>query len=61
MRWAAAVALLAALLSGCGEDRGPCIRSHQEYQPPIYVKSGNVMIPVGGGTVTVCDEYGPKP
>lgn len=59
-RAALAGVVLLGLLAGCG-DEGPCVRSHQEYQPPIYVKSGNVMVPVGGGMVDVCDERGPKP
>jgi hypothetical protein len=47
------------LLVSCGEKHGECIKSHQEYQPPIYIKVGNVMVPSGGGYHTVCDEYGP--
>ena len=64
-RRAAAAALLAigcAGLAACsdGPDR-ECIESHTEYQPPTYIKSGNVLVPVGGGNVEVCDEYAPEP
>lgn len=61
MRALLAAVAAAALLTACGESepKGDCVRSHQEQVPPTYVKSGNVLIPVGGGTRTVCDEYTP--
>ena len=34
-----------------------CTSSHQEYVPPTYVKSGNVLVPVGGGMENVCDHW----
>ena len=34
-----------------------CVQKHKQYNPPVYVKSGNVMVPVGGGMITVCDEW----
>lgn len=59
----ATIAALFPALAGCGdsEPKGPCVRSHQEQAPPVYVRSGNVLIPVPGGMHTVCDEYGPSP
>lgn len=58
-----AAVLVAASLSvvacGSGDDR-ECIKSHTEQRPPIYIKSGNVLVPVDQ-SVTVCDEYAPEP
>lgn len=34
-----------------------CTQSHIEHTPPTYVKSGDIMVPVGGGPSTVCDQW----
>ncbi len=34
-----------------------CTSSHHEFNAPTYVKSGDSMIPVGGGDEKVCDRY----
>ena len=39
------------------EQTHVCVSAHIEMTYPTYVKSGNVMIPVGGGPVNVCDEW----
>jgi hypothetical protein len=58
----AAAALFAAVAlstAACGDDGPPCVKSHTEQGPPIYVKSGNVMVPIPQSH-TVCDEYAPE-
>lgn len=59
MRRLALLLAAAPLLVACGTEKGPCLHSHQEYSPPIYIKSGSVMVPVGGGMHDVCDKRGP--
>ena len=53
--WIAALLLAACLTTSACDDR-ECIKSHTEPAAPIYVKSGNVYIPIPQ-TRTVCDEY----
>lgn len=39
------------------EQNHICVSAHVEMTYPTYIKSGNVMIPVGGGPANVCDEW----
>lgn len=41
--------------AACIEEGRAWVKTGQHYQPPTYVKSGNVRVPVGGGMV---DDYG---
>lgn len=34
-----------------------CTQEHTEVSAPTYVKSGDVMVPVGGGSRQVCDQW----
>ena len=37
-----------------------CTAEYIHEAPPTYVKSGNVMIPVGGGAIHTCTQYNSK-
>ena len=53
------IAIVAGLLmlSGCSSvDRGACLESHREVGAPMYIKVGNMMVPVDNIT-TVCDSW----
>lgn len=39
------------------KDEWTCTSSHYESQPATYVSTGKVMVPVGGGSKKVCDNY----
>lgn len=38
-----------------------CTHETQVYNPPIYIKVGNVMVPSGGGWSQECDSWAAPP
>lgn len=46
------------VLSACsdGVDRGECLESHRKWYPPVYVKMGQMMVPIDQ-TRTICDLW----
>lgn len=66
-----ALALWALLYAGYKQATAPsyslaknafsCTASHLENEAPTYVVVNNMLLPVGGGTSAVCDQYTRKP
>lgn len=61
MKWVV-VAMLALVLAGCEDPHAneTCVEFESQYQPPTYIQSGNVLVPVGGGYEDVCVKWEPK-